>query len=177
MNSNLRTGDTVVVIAGKDKGKTGSIIASDAHKGRVTVANVNIVSKHRKPRSQNDKGGIKKEEAPIDASNVQIICPVCGKATRIAHKIDEKGVKHRSCKKCGAVMDGTIRTKTATKTTAKETRGAKEATAEKVVEKKPVRAKAPTKAPAKSKAGVASNAKVDTARTVRKTPQAKSVAK
>lgn len=174
MNSNLKTGDNVLVIAGKDKGKTGVILKSDAHKGRVTVANVNIVSKHRKPRSQNDKGGIKKEEAPIDVSNVQIICPVCGKATRIAHKIED-GVKHRSCKKCGALMDGVKRTKTA-KTAEKpakaqkDTKEVKETTAEKVVEKKQRAVKAP-------KTGVASKAKVDTVTTRRKTPQAKSTAK
>lgn len=106
MNSNLRTGDTVKVMAGADKGKTGVIIASDAERGRVTVESVNIVSKHRKPRSQKDKGGIKKEAAAIDASNVLIVCPECGKTTRIAHKLDDKGEKHRACKKCGAFMDG-----------------------------------------------------------------------
>jgi len=177
MNSNLRTGDMVVVIAGKDKGKQGKIIASDAHKSRVTVAGVNIVSKHRKPRSQTDKGGIKKEEAPIDVSNVQIICPQCGKATRIGHLIDEKGKKHRKCKKCNAIMDGEKRTKVV-KNTQKESKTAvakEKKTTEKVVEAKASKAQ---KAPAKVKeAGVAPKAKVDTAQTKRKTPQAKSVAK
>ena len=157
MNSNLRTGDTVVVIAGKDKGKTGKITSSDAHKGRVTVAGVNIVSKHRKPRSQTDKGG---------------------KATRIGHLIDADGKKHRKCIKCNGIMDGEKRTKAAkpakeTEPKAKEAK-VKEAKAEKVAENKPERAekKAPTK-----RAGVASKAKVDTATTKRKTPQAKSTAK
>lgn len=185
MNSNLRTGDTVVVIAGKDKGKTGKIVASDAQKSRVTVANINIVSKHKKPRSQTDKGGIKKMEAPIDVSNVQIICPVCGKATRIAHTVDDKGVKHRVCKKCKAFMDGEKRAKVvkpvAKEVTEKTTE--KTETAEKAVEKNPVRAKtAPktaVKAPTKvqTKARVASKAKVDTATTKRITPQAKSTSK
>ncbi len=111
MNSNLRTGDLVKVIAGKDKGKTGVIIASDANRGRVTVEGVNIVTKHTKPRSQKDRGGIKKESASIDVSNVLIVCPTCGKATRIAHKLDEKGEKHRACKKCGAFMDGEKKTR------------------------------------------------------------------
>ena len=106
MNSNLRTGDTVMVMAGADKGKTGVIIASDAKSGRVTVEGVNIVTKHTKPRSQKDRGGIKKEAASIDVSNVLIVCPTCGKITRIAHKLDEKGEKHRACKKCGAFIDG-----------------------------------------------------------------------
>ncbi len=105
MNSNLVKGDTVVVIAGKDKGQTGKITASDSKKRRVTVEGVNIVAKHRKPRSQKDKGGIKREEAGIDVSNVQLICPSCNKATRIAHTFDEQGKKHRVCKKCGALID------------------------------------------------------------------------
>ena len=174
MNTELKKGDTVLVLAGKDKGKTGKITACNRHKGRVTVANVNIVSKHRKPRSQNDKGGIKKEEAPIDISNVQIVCPNCGKSTRIAQKFDEKGIKHRACKKCGAFMDGEKRAKDkpATKDkTSKET--VKEAKAEPVTEKTPMRAK---KESAK-KTAVAKKAKVDTATTKRKTPQAKSTGK
>ncbi len=182
MNSNLRTGDTVLVIAGKDKGKQGKIIASDAEKSRVTVQGVNIVSKHRKPRSQTDKGGIKKEEAPINVSNVQIICPSCGKATRIGHLIDEKGNKHRMCKKCKKTMDGEVRTKVVKSTkseqkpevkeTKKET---KETTAKKVVETKSQKIeKAPQKA---QNTSVASKAKVDTVTTKRKTPQAKQAAK
>ncbi len=181
MNSNLRTGDTVLIIAGKDKGKQGKIIASDAQKSRVTVANVNIVSKHRKPRSQTDKGGIKKEEAPIDVSNVQIICPSCGKATRIGHITDESGKKHRVCKKCNKTMDGEVRTKVVktakveTKPEVKDSKEAKEATAKKVVENKSHKVE---KAPQKAKnASVASKAKVDTATTKRKTPQAKQTAK
>jgi len=186
MNSNLKTGDTVVVITGKDKGKKGKIVASDAQKSRVVVANVNIVSKHRKPRSQTDKGGIKKVEAPIDVSNVQIICPVCGKATRIGHMIDEKGNKHRMCKKCKALMDGEKRIKVA-KTVDKEVvektaDKTTETTAEKVVEKNKVRAKTATKvaikAPTKlQNARVATKAKVDTAKVKRITPQAKSTSK
>lgn len=182
MNSNLRTGDTVLVIAGKDKGKQGKIIASDAEKSRVTVQGVNIVSKHRKPRSQTDKGGIKKEEAPINVSNVQIICPACGKATRIGHMIDEKGKKHRVCKKCKKTMDGEVRTKVVKsakveqKPEVKETKEVKEASAKKVAPaNKPQKTeKAPQKA---TKASVASKAKVDTATTKRKTPQAKQASK
>ena len=121
MNSNLRTGDTVMVMAGADKGKTGVIIASDAKRGRVTIEGVNVVTKHTKPRSQKDRGGIKKEPASIDVSNVLIVCPSCGKTTRIGHTIDDKGDKHRACKKCGAVLDNAKTTK-ATKTTKKSTK-------------------------------------------------------
>lgn len=175
MNSNLRTGDMVLVIAGKEKGKQGKIIASDSEKHRVTVSGINIVSKHRKPRSQTDKGGIKKEEAPIDVSNVMIICPSCGKATRIGHLIDDKGNKHRMCKKCKAIIDGEKRTKVAKNTKVEQKTETKETTKQKVVETKAQKAeKAPQKV---QKTSVASKAKVDTVTTKRKTPQSKQTAK
>ncbi|MBQ9785931.1 MAG: 50S ribosomal protein L24 [Clostridia bacterium] len=174
-NSNIRTGDTVLIIAGKEKGKTGKVIASDTEKARVTVENINIVHKHRKPRSQKDQGGIKKVEAPISVSNVQIVCPACKKATRIAHGFDEQGTKHRVCKKCGAYMDAERKTKTAKATKAKaektEVKEAKEAKTTKKVaapkaEKKETTSK---KAPAK---------KVEGAKTTqKKAPQAKTQGK
>jgi large subunit ribosomal protein L24 len=98
----IRKGDQVVVISGKEKGKKGRVSSVDEK--RVTVEGVNIVTKHEKPRGQTKKGGRKKEEAPIDISNVMILCK-CGKAVRVAHKIDEKGVKHRVCSKCGEILD------------------------------------------------------------------------
>ena len=104
MKMTVKTGDNVVVIAGKDKGKTGKVTAVNAEQGRVVVENVNIVSKHQKPRTQQDKGGIFKRPAPVDASNVQVICPVCGKATRVAHA-EVDGKKVRVCKKCNASLD------------------------------------------------------------------------
>ena len=105
MNRDIISGDNVLVIAGKDKGKTGKITARDVKNGRVTVEGVNIVVKHRKPRSQKDRGGIKREEASIDVSNVMLVCPSCNKATRVSHVFDDAGKKHRVCKKCGAVVD------------------------------------------------------------------------
>lgn len=161
MNFEVKTGDTVLVIAGKDKGKTGKITASNREKGRVVVEGVNIVHKHRKPRSQKDRGGIKKEEASIDVSNVQIICPICGKATRIAHVFDENGKKHRVCKKCGAKLDAEKKVKTAkkeTKTekaekpaakTAKTTKVEKEAKAPSAKKETEPKAKTATKSTAK----------------------------
>ncbi len=101
---NIKKGDNVLVIAGKDKGKTGKVLETNPKHGKVTVENVNIVTKHQKPKSQQDKGGIIKKTAPMEASNVMIICPNCGKATRISHKeVDGKHV--RACKKCGASLD------------------------------------------------------------------------
>lgn len=102
----VKKGDKVLVIAGKDKGKTGEILSTDIAKSFVVVSGVNIQSHHNKPRSQEDKGGIVKSEGPIHSSNVQLVCPVCGKPTRIAHKVvDGKSV--RVCKNsgCEAVID------------------------------------------------------------------------
>lgn len=100
----IKKGDEVAVIIGKDKKKVGKVIEVFEKNNRVTVENVNVVSKHKKPKSAQDKGGIVKKAAPIDASNVMIICPACGKGTRIAHK-EIEGKKVRICKKCGASLD------------------------------------------------------------------------
>ncbi len=175
MNSNLRTGDMVTVIAGKDKGKTGKILSSDGQKGRVVVEGVNIVHKHTKPRSQKDRGGIKKTEASIDVSNVMIICPSCGKATRIGHAFDDKGVKHRACKKCGAFMDGEKKARAK-----KETKKSKEPATKKVEKSEEVKE---TKKPAPKKtAPKTTKSTVDTAdktasTTKRRAPAAKSQGK
>lgn len=100
---NVRRGDKVVVISGKDAGKQGSVIAASPKKGRVIVEGVNVVSRHTKPRSAQDQGGIIKREGAIDASNVMLVCPTCGKPTRVHHQIvDGKNV--RVCK-CGAVIE------------------------------------------------------------------------
>lgn len=105
MNSlSIKKGDNVLVIAGKEKGKTGQIGSVNPTKQQVTVEGVNLVSKHKKPRNAQDKGGIIKQEGNIHVSNVQIVCASCGKATRIAHSIVE-GKKVRTCKKCGAQLD------------------------------------------------------------------------
>ena len=99
----LKTGDKVVVITGKDKGKEGTIKAVDRKNGRVLVEGVNMVSKHTKPNAQNQQGGIIKKENFIDASNVMVVCPTCGKATRVKHAVVE-GKKVRVCG-CGACLD------------------------------------------------------------------------
>ena len=104
MSLTVKKGDNVVVIAGKDKKKSGKVVEVSPKSGKILVENVNIVTKHQKPRSQQDKGGIFKKPAAIDASNVMVICPVCGKATRVAHS-ELNGKKVRSCKKCGASLD------------------------------------------------------------------------
>ena len=148
MALNVKKGDNVLVIAGKDKGKTGKVLVAMPADNSVVVAGVNIIAKHKKPRSANDKGGIIKKENKIDASNVQVVCPICNKATRVKYVI-ENDVKHRECKKCGANLDVAVKketkksttTKASTKTTTK---------AEPKVEKTETKAKTATKAAPKA---------------------------
>ena len=104
MKLSIKKGDNVLVLTGKDAGKTGEVLEVNAENGKVVVAGVNVQAHHRKPRSKDDKGGIVKSEGAIDVSNVQVVCSECKKATRIAHKIED-GNKVRVCKKCGAVLE------------------------------------------------------------------------
>ena len=101
---NVKTGDTVVVIAGKDAGKQGKVLKTFPSKNRIIVSGVNMISRHQKARKAQEKSAIVKKEGTIDVSNVMIVCPVCGKATRVKHKeIDNKNA--RVCAKCGAALD------------------------------------------------------------------------
>ena len=95
---NFKTGDKVVVISGKDKGKEGKITTVLRKENKVVVEGINVVKKHVKPNGQNS-GSIVEVEAPIHASNVMIIDPKTGKRTRIGHTIDKKGNKIRISKK------------------------------------------------------------------------------
>ena len=148
MALNVKKGDNVLVIAGKDKGKTGKVLVAMPADNSVVVAGVNIIAKHKKPRSASDKGGIIKKEGKIDASNVQIICPACNKATRINHHIDGEN-KFRECKKCGANLDVVVKKepkKTTKETTKKdvepkaETKTAEKSTAKKTTTTKTTKA-------------------------------------
>ena len=104
MGMTVKKGDNVVVIAGKEKGKTGKVVEVFPKDNKVLVDGLNIVTKHQKARRQDEKSAIVKKSAPIEASNVMVVCPVCGKATRVAHnEID--GKKVRTCKKCAASLD------------------------------------------------------------------------
>ena len=85
----VKSKDQVVVISGKDKGKQGKVVSASPKAGKVVVEGVAMVTKHQKSRAQGQPGGIIHKEAFIDASNVMIICPKCGKPTRVAHKIVE----------------------------------------------------------------------------------------
>ena len=100
----IRKGDEVKVIAGKYKGTEGKVLSVDVDNNRVKVEGVAMRTKHMKPNADNQNGGIVTQEDYIDASNVMVVCPVCGKATRVAHT-EIEGKKVRSCKKCGASLD------------------------------------------------------------------------
>ena len=102
MNSlKIKKNDKVVVLSGKDKGKTGKVLGTVPSEAKVVVEGINMVTCHIKPRRQGEEGGIVKREAAIASCKVQVMCPKCGKATRVAHKITD-GKKTRVCKKCGA---------------------------------------------------------------------------
>ena len=106
---NVKKGDNVMVITGKDKGKSGKVLKVDTAKGRIYVEGVNIVSKSKKPTSAQDKGGILKKEGKIDASNVMIICPTCKEVVRVRHADAPAGSVQKSirvCAKCGASLKG-----------------------------------------------------------------------
>ena len=102
---NVKKGDRVKVIAGKDKGKEGEVIRALPQKGRVVVEKVNMIKKAQRPTQANPQGGIMTMEAPLNVSNVMLVCPQCKEATRVGHRFDEAGKKHRVCKKCGKDID------------------------------------------------------------------------
>ncbi|MGI9953018.1 50S ribosomal protein L24 [Moorellaceae bacterium AZ2] len=101
----VRKGDTVVVIAGKDKGKKGKVLRVIPSEQRVVVEGVNIVKRHMRPNPQLQQGGIIEKEAPLHSSNVMLVCTKCDQPTRIGRRILADGQKVRVCKKCGEVID------------------------------------------------------------------------
>ena len=101
MKVHVKKNDTVIVISGKDKGKTGEVLKVSPKKGKVTVQGVNIIKKHQKPNRANAQGGIIEKEGAIYSSKVMLYCTKCKNATRISSNILEDGTKVRVCKKCG----------------------------------------------------------------------------
>lgn len=99
----IRRDDTVIVLSGKDKGKKGKVMKAFPKQAKLIVSGVNVASRHRKPRNQQEEGGIVKMETPIYTCKVQVVCPKCGKATRVAHA-EKDGKSVRVCKKCGAEL-------------------------------------------------------------------------
>jgi large subunit ribosomal protein L24 len=102
----IRRNDTVVVITGKDRGKRGRVLRVVAAKNRLLVEGVNVIKRHTKANPQRQiKGGVIEREAPLHASNVQFICPECGKPTRLGRSLLGDGRKVRICRKCEGVVD------------------------------------------------------------------------
>ena len=102
----IRKGDNVKVIAGKDAGKSGRVLSIDAKKNRVVVEHVSVVKRHTRPNPQkNIKGGIVEKEGSVNISNVMVICSSCGKHTRIGHTTLPDGTKARSCRHCNTTLD------------------------------------------------------------------------
>ncbi len=105
----LKRGDNVLVISGKDKGRTAKILKSLVKERMILVEGINLKKKHIKPKKEGEKGQVVAKPVPMDASNVKLVCPKCGKATRIGYKIEKDpsnprkvSKKFRICKKCGS---------------------------------------------------------------------------
>ncbi|MDR3279454.1 MAG: 50S ribosomal protein L24 [Synergistaceae bacterium] len=101
----LRKGDRVCIISGKDKGKEGNILRRDLSRELIVVENVNMVTKSMRPTQKNPRGGLVKMEAPLSASKAMLVCPSCGKPTRVGRAFLDSGKKVRLCKKCGEIID------------------------------------------------------------------------
>ena len=106
---NVRTGDTVLVVTGKDRGKRGRVerVTRSEHGVRVVVAGVNVAKKHQRPRGRNRQGGIIELPVPLHVSNVQVVCPSCNRPTRIGHVQlpGDEGRRARVCKHCGEQIE------------------------------------------------------------------------
>ncbi len=152
MALHVKKGDNVLVLAGKDKGKTGKVLSANPANHTVVVDGVNVVTKHRKPRSAQQPGGIEKVNGNIDSSNVQIICPACGKVTRVGNA-EVNGKKSRVCVKCGASLDA--KAAKAEKKAAKKTAKTAETAVETPAEEKPVKKTAAKKTTTKKTEGAA----------------------
>lgn len=115
----VKKGDTAVVIVGKDKGKSAEVSEVFPKENRLTLKGLNIIVKHNKPKSAQDKGGIVKKEGKLQVSSVMVVCPACRKATRVKMGVSAKGEKIRLCKKCGAPLDSGVKKVSEKKTPAK----------------------------------------------------------
>ncbi len=100
----IKSGDTVVVLSGKDKGKKGKVLSTNLSKGLAVVEGIAITAHHVKPRKQGAPGGIIQKETAVRACKLMRVCPKCDKPTRPAHSIDAAGKKTTVCKKCGAAI-------------------------------------------------------------------------
>ena len=102
----INKNDKVVVLAGREKGKIGTVLNIDAEKSRVIIEKINMVKRHTKPGGKSAQGGIIEKEASIHISNVMLVCNKCAEPSRIGKRMLEDGSKNRVCKKCGELLDG-----------------------------------------------------------------------
>jgi large subunit ribosomal protein L24 len=105
----VRKGDTVIVVAGKEKGKRGKVLRLVTKKDRVLVERVNMVKRHTKPSQKHPQGGIIEKEGSLAISNVRVFCPKCNGATRTGTLVRDDGTKQRVCRKCGEVFEAAER--------------------------------------------------------------------
>jgi large subunit ribosomal protein L24 len=101
----IKKNDKVIVLVGKEVGKIGTVLKVDSEKGRVLVEKVNMIKRHSKPSPKTGQGGIVEKEAPLNISNVMVVCDKCTEPTRIGKRVLEDGSKVRICRKCGETMD------------------------------------------------------------------------
>jgi large subunit ribosomal protein L24 len=101
----VKKDDLVMIVAGKEKGKSGKVLRVMPEKGRVLVESLNLMKRHTRPSQANQAGGIIEKEAPIDLSNVQLVCPACNKPARTGMRVLEDGSKTRFCKKCNEIVN------------------------------------------------------------------------
>ena len=101
----VKKDDLVMIVAGKDKGKSGKVLRVMPDKGRVLVENINLIKRHTRPSRTNSEGGIIEKEAPIALSNVQLLCQGCNKPARTGLRVLEDGSKVRFCKKCNEIVN------------------------------------------------------------------------
>lgn len=100
----VRKGDTVLVVAGKNKGKKGKVLSVLPNVNKILIEGVNVVKRHTKPTQRLPQGGIMEKEAPVHSSNAMLFCSKCNNPTRIGNKILENGEKERICRKCGETI-------------------------------------------------------------------------
>ncbi|MBF0329783.1 MAG: 50S ribosomal protein L24 [Nitrospirae bacterium] len=105
MGLKIKKNDTVVVLTGKNKGKSGRVLSVHPSKEKLIIEGINVVKKHMKPNKQYSQGGIIDKESPVHISNAMLICPKCSKPTRIGNALLDEGRKARTCKKCKEVID------------------------------------------------------------------------
>ena len=105
-SAGIKKGDQVRVMTGRDRGKTGRVLAVNPDKRTVTVEHANIIKRHTRPNpSKNVKGGIVEKEGSMSISNIQLLCAACNKGTRLGHKILPDGTKERICRRCGNTLE------------------------------------------------------------------------